>query len=84
MEFIHHSEWEWQKYLIPYPGKARIDVEIWTAHVYSFNFVRGNLSSCQNRWLVNDLAFWRKTLLTYSSSNRGFSRVNDLPKQPSL
>lgn len=67
MEFIHHSEWEWQKkHLISYPGKSKaqgIERVLWICpHCSSFRTLFGKrneviCSSCHNHWLIDDFGF---------------------------
>ena len=93
MEFIHHSEWEWQKKcLIPYPGKRKaqgIERVLWICpHCSSFRTLFGKKDeviclSCQNRWLVNDSGFigGRTVPDLFHHQIEVFSQwVNDLPK----
>ncbi|QPM68053.1 lysophospholipid acyltransferase family protein [Atribacter laminatus] len=93
MEFIHHSEWEWQKkHRIPYPGKRKaqgIERVLWICpYCSSFRTLLGKkdeviCSSCHNRWSINDSGFiGGKTLLDlFHRQIEVFSEwVNDSPK----
>jgi len=93
MDFIHHSEWEWQKKrLVPYPGKRKaqgIERVLWICpHCLSFRTLSSEredvvCSFCLNRWTIDDYGFIGGRTLPdlFNQQIEVFSKkINGLPK----